>query len=380
VRLAVLCPRFPYPLEKGDKLRIYHQLRLLSDDNEICLICLSDGPVEPTALSVIEDITATCHVFTISAWSRKWSAARALVTGTSLQNAHYYNRSVHTSVKQVLADFAPDHVYCQLTRMAPYLQGLPYSKTLDYMDAFGVGMERRAKVTSGLQSVLYQIEARRCKKYESEVYQQFDHHTIISEQDRQHIGDGNLDITVNPNGIDTSYFAPIDKVKDHEIGFVGNMGYPPNIDAAEYLINTLQLGRKHTVLIAGARPDKRVKLLANANVTITGWVDDVRQEYARCKIFVAPLWSGTGQQNKILEAMAMGIPCVTTSAVNNAIKAEDGKEVLIADSAHGFDQAIQRLLTDDGLYNDLRENSIRLVKEHYSWRHNVDLLQTIFNK
>jgi len=158
------------------------------------------------------------------------------------------------------------------------------------------------------------------------------------------------------------------------------MGYPPNVDAAEYLVNKLGLGDKYKLLIAGARPSKRVKLLASDNVTITGWVDDVRQEYARCHIFVAPLWSGTGQQNKILEAMAMGIPCVTTSAVNNAIRASDGNEILIADSEDQFAKAIGRLMTDAVLHKKIRENGIRLVKDKFSWRHNVDTLQGIFNK
>jgi len=380
VRLAVVCPRFPYPLEKGDKLRIYHQLRLLSEHHEICLIAIAEQQVADRYRTVIEDITTECHIITIPKSARTVSAAMALLTGGSLQSAHYYSRKAHSQVRQILAEFAPDHIYCQLIRVAAYVQDSPLPKTLDYMDAFGVGMERRATVTNGLQKLLYKIEAKRCKQHEVAVYQKFDHHTIISEQDRLCIGSGELPITVNPNGIDTTYFSPIDKFEDHDIGFVGNMGYPPNVDAAEYLVNKLGLGDKYKLLIAGARPSKRVKLLASDNVTITGWVDDVRQEYARCHIFVAPLWSGTGQQNKILEAMAMGIPCVTTSAVNNAIRASDGNEILIADSEDQFAKAIGRLMTDAVLHKKIRENGIRLVKDKFSWRHNVDTLQGIFNK
>ena len=380
VRLLVICPRFPYPLEKGDKLRIFHQIKLLHENHEVCLVSLTSEEVEPRYVDIIDDITSECHIIRISKAARKRSAFRALITNKPLQSAYYYSAKAKKKVDQIVAEFAPEHIYCQLTRMATYVEDYDIPKTLDYMDAFGVGMERRASVTKGLQKMLYNLEAKRMKRYEAEVYSRFDHHTIISEQDRKYIGDGTLAIHVNPNGIDTSHFFPIEKEEDHDIGFVGNMGYPPNIDAAEYLVNKLELGKQYRVLIAGARPDKRVKQLERKNVTITGWVDDVRAEYARCKIFVAPLWSGTGQQNKILEAMAMGIPCVTTSAVNNAIKAVDREQVLIANDPKSFKAAIQELLNNKDLYHKIKHNGIQLVKESYSWAYNVENLESIFEK
>ncbi len=378
MKLLVLCPRFPYPLEKGDKLRIYHQIKLLSDRHEICLICISSSEVDSMHRAIIEEITTECHVFTISKPRRNLSAFLALISGGSMQSAYYYSSTVQKQVNAIVSKFSPDHIYCQLTRMAPYVTKIKVPKTIDYMDAFGVGMERRAQVTSGLDSILYKLEARRMKKYESAIYQNFDHHTIISEQDRKCIGSGELEITINPNGIDTAYFSPIDKTTDQDIGFVGNMGYPPNVDAAEYLINTLKLDKSYNVLIAGARPDKRVKHLANKNVTVTGWVDDVRVEYARCRIFVAPLWSGTGQQNKILEAMAMGLPCITTTAVNNAINAKNKSEILIADNEKEFKLAIRTLLNDNELYQTIKTNGLKLVKSSYSWHRNVEVLESIF--
>jgi len=158
------------------------------------------------------------------------------------------------------------------------------------------------------------------------------------------------------------------------------MGYLPNVKACEYLINDLNLHKKYRVLIAGARPDKRVKLLKQKNVTITGWVDDVRTEYARSKVFVAPLWSGTGQQNKILEAMAMGLPCVTTKEVNNAIGARNGREILIANNKEEFSLAIEKLLSNESLYQNIKKEGLRFVKNSYSWAHNVNTLESIFKK
>ena len=130
--------------------------------------------------------------------------------------------------------------------------------------------------------------------------------------------------------------------------------------------------------IAGARPDKRVKLLAGKNVTITGWIEDIREAYSSCKVFVAPLWSGTGQQNKILEAMAMGVPCVTSSAVNNAIGATHEQEIMVADTEEEFKVCIERLLNDVKFYMELKENALMFVRENYSWEQSVETLSKLF--
>lgn len=331
-------------------------------------------------MTIIDDITVQNHVIIISKWSRFISLLFTLFSGKPFQTGYYYSKKAQKNIEHIIKSFEPDHIYCQLTRMSRYVEDSKIKKTLDYMDAFGVGMERRAQVTKGLQRILFNLEAKRMKRYESEVYYKFDHHTIISAQDKKYIGDGKLNITINPNGIDTVHFAPINLDKKYDIGFIGNMGYLPNIEAAEYLVKVLKLNDNYKLLLAGARPDKRVQQLENENILVTGWVDDIRTQYSRCKIFVAPLWNGTGQQNKIMEAMAMGIPCVTTPAVNNAIQAIDGDEILVANNKMEFLDKIELLLSNNNLYNKIKQNGIRLVKTKYSWQHNVDILQSIFEK
>lgn len=383
MRILVLCPRFPYPLEKGDKLRMYHQLRHLSADHEVFLIALTDEDIASEDLEKVDEVVTRMEVFKLKKHKRGISLMKSLLSTTPFQVAVYYSSRFQRKIRELAEEFRPDHVYCQLTRMAEYAKDLPYPKTLDYMDALGVGMARRAAVVSGPMSWIFKMEAARLKNYETRIYNHFDHHTIISEQDKHQIQTpAENNIQVVPNGIDTGFFQPLEKDKVYDIGFVGNMGYPPNIDAAEYLINELKpvLGQNLRYQIAGARPDKRVKLLAGKNVTITGWIDDVRDAYATCKIFVAPLWSGTGQQNKILEAMAMGIPCITSTAVNNAIGAHHKKEIMVADTIEEFKDCIERLLNDEDIYMDLKKNALTFVRENYSWKQSVETLTELFKK
>lgn len=383
MKILVLCPRFPYPLEKGDKLRMYHQLRYLNKSHEVFLVALTDEEVSTDDLEKVNEIVSNLEVFKLKKHSRGFSLFKSVFSGTPFQVAVFYSSSIHKKIRQIAIRFQPDHVYCQLTRMSEYAKDLPYPKTLDYMDAFGVGMERRAEVVSGLKSLIFKVEANRMKRYETTIYKYFDHHTVISEQDKQHIKTPkNNDIAVVRNGIDTVFFRPEDHEKIYDVGFVGNMGYPPNVDAAEYLINTLkpELSQSLRYQIAGARPDKRVKLLAGKNVTITGWIDDVRLAYSSCKIFVAPLWSGTGQQNKILEAMAMGIPCITSASVNNAIGAEHNLEILVADTVAEFKDCVERLLNDAQFYMELKENALMFVRENHSWKQSIETLTDLLEK
>src|SRR5690606_29011651 len=132
-------------------------------------------------------------------------------------------------------------------------------------------------------------------------------------------------------------FEPI--TKDVDLVFVGNMNYPPNIEAITYLNNELLAELKGSkLLISGASAAKTIQQIANnnPNIELTGWVDDIRTSYARGKIFIAPMFIGTGMQNKLLEAMAMGLPCITTPLANNAIQAEHHTNILVAETKEAF--------------------------------------------
>jgi glycosyltransferase involved in cell wall biosynthesis len=205
--------------------------------------------------------------------------------------------------------------------------------------------------------------------------------TIISQQDKDNFEfEKAKEIHVINNGIDQSFFENLNINKTFDLVFVGNMSYLPNIEAAEYLASKiLPLCPVNTsLLIAGANPADRIKKLADENVTISGWMDDIRLAYGQARVFVAPLWSGTGQQNKILEAMAMGIPSITTTAVNNAINAQENKEIMIANDEIEFVNHINILLSNKDKYHDISHNAKTFVARNFDWNHNGLILSSIF--
>jgi glycosyltransferase involved in cell wall biosynthesis len=171
--------------------------------------------------------------------------------------------------------------------------------------------------------------------------------------------------------------------KIHDIAFIGNMGYVPNVEGARYLVQELlpKLIKKYPnikILIAGARPTALVQSFSSKNVTVTGWVEDIRIAYASANIFVAPLFLGSGQQNKILEAMSMEVPCITTNLVNNAIGAKDDSAIILADDANAFVKKIESLLDNPTEIQRIGIAGKEFVKDNYSWEHYVKPLEECF--
>jgi len=173
------------------------------------------------------------------------------------------------------------------------------------------------------------------------------------------------------NGVDTDFFdgREIKVETTTDLCFVGNMGYLPNVLASEFLVHEINGGKaeKWKILIAGARPHNRVKRLASSRVVVSGWVDDIRKSYKSAKIIVAPIFSGAGQQNKILEAMALGCVCVTTPQVNEAIGARNGTDLFVASNAEEFKEKISELMNNPEMCNRIGENARNFVHENFKW-------------
>jgi len=382
LKILYFTSRFPYPLEKGDKLRAYYQIAALAAHHEVHLVSITDEDQDKKDLEKLRAITSSIHFIRIAPMERYISLIKALTSGIPFQIAWFYSEKAHAFIKKIALDIAPDHLFCQLPRMAEYVADLPYPKTLDYMDSFGVGMNRRAAVAKGWSSWIYKNEAIRMIRYESVIAKKFDHLTIISQQDKDQFKFPEAtNINVIQNGISAAFFDFNRRSQpEFDIVFVGNMSYLPNIEAAEYLIRQIlpALPSSLKVLLAGANPAPRIKRLESSQVTITGWIEDIRTAYANGRVFVAPMWSGTGQQNKILEAMAMGIPCVTTESVNNAIGATPETEILLGEDTASFVAAIERLLHNKELYQTISSNSTKFVKQNFDWEQNGRVLSSIF--
>lgn len=373
--LAVILSRFPFPLEKGDKLRAYYQIKDLSKDFDIELICISDIKVSAENLKELDAFCKNIHVFQLNKIGILWSLFTGLFSKKPFQVHYFYQRWIHQKINEIILKTKPQHIYCQLIRASEYVKNHHQcKKTLDYMDALSKGMERRMQSAKGVRKELMKTESKRLTAYERSIFDYFEFHTIISKQDRQFILHPKQNtIQIIPNGVDQKFFEfDIQPSPPFDLVFTGNMSYPPNIEAALYIKNQLMPLLEKEIptiqcLISGANPTNQLKKCDAPNFNVSGWVEDIRDSYARARIFIAPMMLGTGLQNKLLEAMAMGLPCITTTLANNALKAIPNEQILIADQEIDFVIQIQRLINDSVYYQQIAEAGKAFVKENYQW-------------
>ncbi|HRS53527.1 MAG TPA: glycosyltransferase [Bacteroidales bacterium] len=388
MKLLVILSRVPYPLEKGDKLRAFYFLKFLAKNNELILFCLDDNKnIHPDAINELRKICKSINIFHISKFSILKGIIYSFFKGLPLQVGYFYNKHAKKLLFQLIEQEKPEHIFCQLIRVAEYVKDINIPKTLDYQDAFSKGVKRRLNVSPFYLKPILKIEYKRLFNYENKVFDAFDNKIIISEADKELIPHHfKNDIIVIPNGIDTDYFNPdiinYDNDKQYDILFTGNMSYSPNELSAQFLAKKIlpavhKSGLNVNLLIAGANPSAKVKSLKTDKVFISGWVDDIREVYNKSRIFVAPMQIGTGLQNKLLEAMAMGLPCITSSLANKALGAKEGEEIIVCDTIKDYVEAILKLLKDDNLAYKIASAGRAYVKRKYKWIDAVDLIEKI---
>jgi sugar transferase (PEP-CTERM/EpsH1 system associated) len=383
----VILSRIPYPLDKGDKLRAFHQIKSLSEQHEVHLFALNDAKIHPQALEVLNQYCTAICIASISKIEIVMNLLFGFIGNKPFQVYYFHHRSAQKKFDAFFQQVNPDAIYCQLIRTAEYAKHInKVPKTIDYQDAFAKGMERRMKNAPFYLKPFFRSEYERLRQYEHIIFHYFEHHVIISEQDKNFIiHEENNKIEVIPNGVDLYYFTPQIKTKDFDLVFTGNMSYPPNINCAQFLINEVMplvwLHKPHTnILISGTSPVKEVLSLASEKVKVSGWVEDIRTSYARSKIFVAPMQIGTGLQNKLLEAMAMQIPCITSPLANAPLGAKNGEEIMVGENKNVIAQAILDLLDNEPKMNDLAHKGRLFVESNYSWNtHNKKLADIIVN-
>lgn len=386
MKILVILSRVPYPLEKGDKLRAFNQIKQLSKNNEIILFALSDSGYDEKAEIELRKYCSAISIIRFSKITILFNLIRTLFDGKPFQVGYFYFKSAQNKVDELIKKHQPDHIYCQLIRTVEYVKA--YStipKTLDYMDVFSKGMERRKYSAPFYLKPLLAIEYRRLLKYENKIFNYFNNKTIISDQDKNLIPHlKKNDIVVIPNGVDTDFFNPIACKKEYELLFNGNMNYPPNIESVQYLVNKImplvwnQLPNTR-LLISGATPHAKVLELKSDNVIISGWVDDIRKNFMKCKILIAPMQISIGLQNKLLEAMAMKLPCVTSVLANNALGAINGQQIMVAQTPEEYAESIFILLKNEDKAKQLADNAYQFVRDNFNWESKTRILENLFH-
>jgi sugar transferase (PEP-CTERM/EpsH1 system associated) len=386
MKIFVLLSRIPWPLEKGDKLRAFHQIRCLSQRHDIylCALNTTSSADQQKAFRALQPYCKSITFVRIKPLTIGWNILKSIFKGKPIQVGYFYSKSAHRRILKLIELHKPDILYGQLLRVAEYLKDHSLPKAIDYQDVFSKGMERRAEVAKWPFSLIFKLEYLRLRKYEKMIFDAFELKTIISKPDRDLIPHPkNQEILVVPNGVDQGYFVPVAAPKKFDLVFTGNMAYPPNVNAAEFLAKEIMpivwAKRPDTnLLIAGATPDRRVKALQNKHIHVSGWLDDIRDAYRDAKVFIAPMQIGTGLQNKLLEAMSMGLPCITTTLAHLALGGNPGKDLMVADTPDELAKAVVELLNNQELARTMADEGRQFVRLNYHWDSATGLLSDAF--
>jgi glycosyltransferase involved in cell wall biosynthesis len=238
------------------------------------------------------------------------------------------------------------------------------------------------------------IQWRKLRRYERHVCRQLDRVAAVSEADASALARlvPGLQPAVVPNGVDLKYYdesargdeANGARLKAPSLVFTGKMDFRPNVDAVMWFVDEvlphIRAGRQDVhFYIVGQKPHPRLQVLRGRDdVTLTGWVDDVRPYFSQATVYVAPLRMGGGTRLKLLEAMAMRKAIVSTALGCEGFDVTDGREMRIADAPDAFARAVLELLGSTGQRVALGQTARRFVEAHYAWEAIVPRLERLY--
>ena len=390
-RILFLAHRVPFPPNKGDKIRAFHELRHLARSHEIWLGAPADDPADIEHLEAATRDFRGAYFGHVGPWQTSLNLAGAAFSGAPLSVRRFYHPGLARWCRRVLTEVQPDLVFVFSSAAAQFVQGRLSGETrliTDFVDADAEKWRAYEAASQGPKRWLYGAEFRRLVRYEAEIASLSAANLFVSQTERSifsRLVPMATGLHVVPNGVDTDFFQPraeFGAVKPGSIVFSGTMDYKPNIEAVSWFAgDILPLIRRRIpdahLNIVGAKPASAVLALgARDGITVTGSVPDMRPWLQRAQVIVTPLKIARGIQNKVLEGMAMAKPVVTTPEALDGITAAPGRDLLVASGAAEFADQVVTVLAGKAPEN-LGANARAAVIAHHSWAHHLGRLDEL---
>jgi polysaccharide biosynthesis protein PslH len=387
VNLLYVTPRFPYPPVHGDRLIVYHRLRTLGRRHSITLASFYEDEAELRELRHVAQFCRDVVTVRVPRWRyRATMATHAVVSRTPLTVLHYRSRTFRRAVRRLLAGAEFDVVHGFTVRIADHLVEAPYPRVLELMDSMRPTLESIIPRERPPMRWVYNDELRRILRYEPAVARRFDGVVVVSPSDARELP-SDVDVTVVVNGVDVQEFSPAPSPPDvPRIVFSGNMGYVPNVQAVRWFCDrclpAIRTAEPAAVFsIVGSSPTRTVRALESlGGVEVTGFVESVADELRRARVAVAPILSGSGVQNKVLEAMACALPVVTTRRGLEPLEARPGEEVLVAESAPEFAREVIELLRSPERASAIGDRARAFVVAKHSWESSAEQIEEVYGR
>jgi polysaccharide biosynthesis protein PslH len=376
----------PCPPDYGDALIAHEQIRRLGEVAEIHLATLPDGRTTEAAL--LRGLGTACHQVTLLPGGiRTGRALRGLYNGLPALANMFLDSATQRALNRLVADVRPDLIHVSSLKVAAYFRTWGGPRVLDLMDANHILAAHRADLDGPVRRIAYGREARLLLRYERQLIHDYPRVLLVSRRDAEEFALEDGRIVVNPNGVNLTA-APRGRRRERPtILFHGSMDYFPNLDAALYLAHRV-LPRLRTrvpavaLRIVGRRPTAELRALHDGDrIVVTGEVADISLELAEAHVGVYPLRAASGIQNKVLEALAVGLPSVVSEKALAGIEgAEPGVHAMLAHGDDSWPETTARLIADESAQNRLACAGRDLIATRYSWDENASRVLAVWRE
>lgn len=360
------------------RLRPFRLISQLSKWNKITVVCLVQPKWEANYLSEVQPFCENIYPVYPDKVRSYWNAFKSLPASVPLSVAYSAMDEMHDVIHSLTQSTKFDLIHTEFIRAAQYTMDIQcYPKVFDAVDSLTLAYKRalESKYTRIVHRFLAYFEWLKIHKYEPYILKKYDYGIVSSPEDLEFLCNHGPIIEVLPNGVDLEYLSWSEKEDQGEdiITFLAKMSYYVNVDSIFYFVRQIypiikKSRPKVRLNIVGYNPTKAVRSLEkDPSITVVGGVPDFRPYISQAKVSIAPMVSGSGIQNKILQSMAIGTPVVSTTIATLALQVINGEQILIADHPEEFARAVISLLQDIRLRQKISRNARAYVEEFHNW-------------
>lgn len=381
MKILFLAHLLPLPLDSGGKIKSYYTLKALASKHEVRILAYVRNDEER---KLIPDLKKICPNVEIVELNRnKLTQVSDIFLSILRKKSFIISRDFRSEMKlafeSIVERFRPDVVHIDHLQMAQFVDfNGPYKTVMDDHNVEAMIIKRIAETADSAAVKSYaSMEWPKLQKFELDVCEKCDLMLTVSEEDEATLRKSvkkDANIHSVPIGVDIHYFDTIKrKAGSKNILSIGTMYWPPNVDSMLYFAKEIFPIVKEKIpdavlTIAGQKPVQSIcELAQDPSIRVTGYVDDSRRVAEDCGVFIVPLRSGSGVRVKILNAMAMGLPIVSTSIGAEGLNVEHCSHLLLADDPESFAYSVVEILNNQNLADSLGRNARDLVCKNYSW-------------
>jgi len=380
MKVLFLSSWFPYPPDNGSRIRIYNLMKGLAARHQVHLIALMQDDSKREDAERLRDI---CEVWSLheSRWFRPGTLKSFVgyLSSRPRSVVDTFDPAVARSVKEAIRSISPDVVIASTLGVVEYVPSdLRIPSLLEQHNCEYAVLRRASGLRSGLSKLRYDLGWRKFARWEARMCRKFDAVAMVSEGDVESLLEVAPDlrnVCIVPNGVDAEHYRCGDREPEPgTLIYNGALTYGANLDAVRYFASEVY------PILRAKRPDAKLRVTGRTDgvdlrgiedcpgIELTGYVSDIRDVLRTSAACIVPLRHGGGSRLKILEAMASGVPVISTSMGAEGIDCRAGEHLLVADEPEEFAEAIARVLADSDLAERLAADARKLIEERYTWK------------